>query len=75
MRAAIDKLREIATDLGGVDTCDGLFLNGVADAIEHGDAMDELDGKTLAVVDPRPRAGRKGCSYEIGSGGEVPLAE
>lgn len=50
MKSAIEKLRELAEMLGGCESSDGLFLNGLADAIEHGDAMDELDGKTLDVV-------------------------
>lgn len=49
MRAAIEKLRRLADEFGGCETSDGLFLNGLADAIEHGDAMDELDGMALIV--------------------------
>lgn len=47
---AIDRLREVAAMIGGLESSDGLFLLGVADAIQHGDAMDELGGKTLSVV-------------------------
>lgn len=50
MRAVADKLREISAGLGGCESIDGLFLSCLSDAIEHGDAMDELGGKTLIVA-------------------------
>lgn len=50
-----DKLREIAACMGGDESADGLFLCCVSDAIEHGDAMDELEGLTLAIVPVQPK--------------------
>jgi hypothetical protein len=54
-RKVADKLREIAGDMGGDETGDGLFLICLSDAIEHGDAMDELNGLTLAIVPVPPK--------------------
>lgn len=53
--AVANKLREIAVGFGGSETGDGLLLLCLSDAIEHGDAMDELNGMTLAIVPVRPK--------------------
>lgn len=55
MRAVADKIREIASELGGDETGDGLFLICLSDAIEHGDPMEELDGMTLFVGPAKPK--------------------